>query len=100
MSNPEVHSITVQVAAPRGNHPGAVTFGYYVVADGVLTMTDASGIPVRRPGGDHYTHKLGPDENPRRMANVLTKEIRSAIRGGKGNFNDPIDWSKWNASIV
>jgi hypothetical protein len=87
---PEVHRIIVQVAAPRGNFPGQTTEGYYTVVDSVLTMTDTSGIPIRTPGGDYCTHRLGPDENPRRMANVLTKEIRRSIRGGKGNFNDPL----------
>jgi hypothetical protein len=95
----EVKSIIVQVASPRDNFPGQTTTGYYVVEGDLLTMTDASGIPIRTPGGDFYTHKLGPDENPRRMANALTKEVRRAIRGNS-SFNGPIDMSHLNRDIV
>jgi hypothetical protein len=79
---PDVQKITVQVTAPRGGDPGRVTTGFYTVIDNVLTMTDASGIPIRRGGGDHYTRKLEPGENPRVWAGIYTKEIRGSIRTG------------------
>jgi hypothetical protein len=93
---PDVHRIVVQLSAPKGSDPGRVTTGYYTVEDSVLTMTDASGVPIRRSSGDFFTRKLEPDENPRKWAGIYTKEIRRSIHG------DPrheLDMSKWGAIV-
>jgi len=42
----DVKQVIVQVAAPRGSFPGAVTYGYYTVEDGIVTMTDKEGVPA------------------------------------------------------
>ena len=79
---PEVHKVTVQIEKPSPRNPaGQVSFGYYTVTKGLLTMTDGEGVPMRNANGDLYTHKLGPGENPRSMARVLTKEVRAAVHG-------------------
>jgi len=79
---PEVHKVIAQVEAPSKSSPaGRVTTGFYVVAKGVLTMTDADGIPMRNTSGELYTHKLGKDENAASMACVMTKEVRAAVHG-------------------
>ena len=46
--------------------------------EGLLTMTDGSGILMRNSYGDLYTHQLGKGENPASMACVLTKQVRAS----------------------
>jgi len=60
--------------------------GYYVIDDGVLTMAKANGIPVRRPEGGEYTHKLKPEDNARSIAGRPLREpakIHAAARTKK-----------------
>jgi hypothetical protein len=90
---PEVHRVTVTVRRPKDSDPGQVTFGYYTLVDGILTMTDASGMPMRRTSGEYYRAKIGPDESPQTRARVFTREIRAALRGS--DFNRPLDYSKF-----
>ncbi len=45
MSEP-VHKITLQVRAPRGNDPGKVVVGYYMVVEGSVVPTDENGKPL------------------------------------------------------
>jgi hypothetical protein len=81
-NKPEVHRVIAQIEAPTSRNPaGRVSFGFYTVAKGLLTMTDADGIPMRNTSGDLYTHKLGKGENPASMACVMTKEVRAAVHG-------------------
>ena len=52
-----------QVAASLSNRStsqpaGRVTVGYYVLEDGLLTMTDGEGEPIRGRDGLKITHKL------------------------------------------
>ena len=50
-----------------------MTTGFYTLADGILTMTNSEGIPVRGlNGGDKITHKIEPGEDPRMIASQLT----------------------------
>lgn len=80
--HPEVHRIIAQIEKPTSRDPaGRVTEGYYTVVRGVMTMTDASGIPMRNANGDLHTHQLGKDENPASMACILTKQVRAAVHG-------------------
>ena len=54
--HPEVHRIIAQIEKPTSRDPaGRVTEGYYTVVRGVMTMTDASGIPMRNANGDMPT---------------------------------------------
>jgi hypothetical protein len=79
----EVHSVWATVRRPRDdNDLGQVTAGYYTLADGVLTMTDSKGVPVRRTdSGEKYTHKVKEGEDDRAIASRLTKEIYHMLRG-------------------
>ena len=43
---PDVQKVTIQIDGPSKFSPGRVSFGYYVVKNGVLTMTDSTGKPV------------------------------------------------------
>ena len=96
---PEIQQVPVQLRSPSGDDPGRVTVGFYIIEDGKLTMTDENGKPVRSPiNGDPYVHRLRPEDNAAAIASVLTKRIRSALRGDDGDFNRRIEYS--NAGIV
>lgn len=90
---PEVKQVQVQIAAPQNaGDPGVVTLGYYVVQDGLLTMTDGEGTPVR-PGmsREFVTHRLEPGEVAAEVAKRLTREVRLMVRGDdRGGFNRPL----------
>src|SRR5262245_24388139 len=90
----KVNKITVTIVRPNGSDPGRVSYGYYTLVDGTLTMTDASGMPMRRTSGEYYSAKIGPDDDVQRTARVLTREIRAALHG-KGDFNRKIDYSHY-----
>ena len=62
---------------------GRVTIGYYVLDDGILTMTDGEGAPFRSTGGDRITHRLQSDEDPTVIARRLTMKIYRMVRGGE-----------------
>jgi hypothetical protein len=83
---PEVHSVFATVRLPSDGDPGQVTIGYYTLADGVLTMTDSKGRPVRTSSGEKRVHRLQEGEDPRSIASRLTKQIRMSMRG-EADFN-------------
>jgi hypothetical protein len=64
--------------------------GFYFVADGVLTMTDGDGKPVRRRySGEVYQQKLQEGDDPVVIAKRLTLAIWRSNTGGdaSGGFN-------------
>jgi hypothetical protein len=77
----EVHSVIVQVKPPGPNFPGQVAHGRYTVTDGVVTLTDHDGNPVRDGEGRTYTEKLEPSGDARAVAGRLTKRLRAVLRG-------------------
>jgi hypothetical protein len=83
---PEVKTIFAQVRQPRGaNDPGAAVEGKYIVEDGVVTLTDPKGTPVRDEYGKFYRHTLVPPKDDERQIGArLTKKFRSALRGKAG----------------
>jgi hypothetical protein len=91
---PEVHQVTVIISNPtREGDTGRVTIGYYTVSDGVLTMTDGEGAPVRRRGsGELYKHKLEAGEGVGAIARRLTLSIfrSNTGRDGMAGFNRPL----------
>jgi hypothetical protein len=78
---PDVQKVTIQIEGPSKFSPGRVSFGYYVVKDGVVTMTDSAGKPVHGRRGELYNHKLEPVEDARAIAVMLTRELRRNLRG-------------------
>jgi hypothetical protein len=79
----EVHSIYATVRQPKNGDTAQVTTGYYTLADGVLTMTDSKGAPVRRMlSGEKILHKTKSGDNERSIAGRLTLEIYYMLRGG------------------
>jgi hypothetical protein len=79
-----VHEVWATVRRPKddGTDLGQVTAGYYTLADGMLTMTDSTGVPVRKmQSGEKYTHKMKEGEDDRQIASRLTREIYHMLRG-------------------
>jgi hypothetical protein len=89
----EVHEVYVTVRAPvDAGDPGQVTIGFYTLVDGLLTMTDSKGNPVRNAHtGAKYTHKMQPGDDARKHAGRLTLQIyRMLGRDVSGGFNRPL----------
>jgi len=64
----------------------------HTIADGVVTLTDRSGKPVRVQIGKTYSYKLAETDDPRVIAGRLTKEFRRTLIGSKGGFSGPINY--------
>jgi hypothetical protein len=60
---------------------GRLAYGFYVVTDGVVTMTDKEGKPAEDATGKRYVDKLLPNEDERTAASRMTKELRKALQG-------------------
>jgi hypothetical protein len=79
-AKPEVQSVWVQTAAPRGpGDPGAAEPAFYFVSDGVLNLCDEQG----RPSGKSVA--LGSGDDPRRIAGRLKLEAWQKEQGGGFN---------------
>jgi hypothetical protein len=89
---PEIKAVQAIVSNPSPSDPtGRVTVGYYVVKDGLLTMTDSTGAPVRSRGGDKYEQKIGEGDNVTLIAQRLTMKIyRSRSGNDMAGFNRPL----------
>jgi|SRR6516164_10373884 hypothetical protein len=94
---PEIHTVFVQTEAPKGNFPGRVVEGKYIVEGDQVTLTNRRGDPVRDAEGRTYTQKLIADDNPKQIAGRLTKKFRN-VRCGKDfpprGFSGPIEYPK------
>jgi hypothetical protein len=67
----EVHVITRN---PSGNDPldkGSVEIGFYTVEGKTVTLTDATGVPLRSKKGALITAPLAPDANVKQVASRL-----------------------------
>jgi hypothetical protein len=87
MSN-DVHKVTVQIRAPRGNFHGEIAEGWYCVADGAVVLTDADGKPV-----GNVKHTLSPGEDARLVARRLVRQRRRGSSLVSG-FNQKIAYPK------
>ena len=85
----EIHKVTVQVRAPRGNFPGEVAEGWYCIVDGCLVMTDADGKPI-----DSEKHHLTSGQDARLLACRLVRRRRAGPRGFGDKINYPRAWRK------
>jgi hypothetical protein len=81
----DVHKVTIQVRAPKGNFPGEVAEGWYCIVDNAVVMTDADGKPI-----DAEKHPLASGQDPRLLACRLLRRRRTGPRG----FNDKIEYPK------
>ena len=74
----DIHRVTVHLEAPKGDYPGRVTEGYYIVDDGVLVMTHNDGKPVDPV---EFRHILEPHDNPTTIAMMMTRKVRRFLSG-------------------
>jgi len=80
---------------------GRVTVGYYILRDGVLTMTDDEGAPVRGQSGEKIKiqQKLKDGEDATVIAKRLTMKIYRR-NGDKSDFQSTIGLSKSRISLM
>src|SRR5262245_38864325 len=85
----EIYYITTEVRTPSGRPGdyGQIAEGYYVIEDGVLTMTDSAGRPVRRLNGDPVKRTLQPGDDPKAIARNFTRDLRLHFHGDSADFN-------------
>ena len=97
-NTPEVHQVYISIRpVSRAEPTGLNAYGFYVIADGVVTMTDAKGNPATDDTGKTYTAKLGPGDNAHETAGQLTKKLRDALRGKNApptGFSAPLNYPK------
>ena len=91
---PDVKSVTIQIRprSGRAGDTGQVSFGYYTVEDGVLTMTDGDGRPVRRRDGELMQRKLKPGDDAETFARIFTRSFRLHVQGDGADFNRQLDY--------
>lgn len=97
---PEIHMVIVQINRPQFEgkeqvDPGRVSYGFYTIADGLMTMTDSDGSPMRDiKTGEVFTHRLRDGEDAEPVARALTKKIRRMLVGDNSAFNKPLNYAK------
>jgi hypothetical protein len=94
---PEVHQVYATVRPPRdAADVGQVTVGYYTLVDGVLTMTDSKGAPVRNShAGEKYTHKIDKASDAPGHAKRMTLQIYRMLGGDAGGgFNRSLNYRR------
>jgi hypothetical protein len=97
----EVYSVIVHIKLPSRVLPtGQVAYGRFTFADGVVTLTDFDGNPVRDEHGKLYTRKLESGAtlaDAEYAAGFLTKEFRNVLLGKTPSgerFSQPLDYPK------
>jgi hypothetical protein len=93
----EVRKVTIQIAPPKGKFPGAVTYGFYTVVDGVVTMTDKDGNPAGLETGRSFSHKLKAGEDAHLWACKMTCDLRKEFKGSNSapdGFSGPIHYPR------
>jgi hypothetical protein len=74
---------------------GRVTIGYYKLEGDMLTMTDGSGVPIRRRSGDVVRQKLQPGDDAVLISKRLTLSIYRMAQGdGVAGFNRPLNYPR------
>jgi hypothetical protein len=97
----DVRQITVITRNPSGSDDrGSCEDGWYTVDDGVLTMTDKDGAPLRNPNtGQKITHHLANGESDKAVAKRLRLKIYRDERPDEmAGFNRRIDYPKWGCA--
>ena len=88
---PEVRCVVAVVSNPIGpDDPGRATYGYYILENGLLTMTDGNGDPVRNTSGDKETHRLQDGEDPDYIAKRRAVKIHRQLRKNDNGFGRPL----------
>jgi hypothetical protein len=77
-----------------GDDPGWIAPGHYIVADGVVTLTDQAGVPIasgRMQLG--YSSKVGDEEVSDQVAKRLLWRHHRTTKSGS-DFNRPLTYPK------
>lgn len=83
-----IQTVTIQLERPRGQFPGKIEHGSYIVDDGTVFLVDKYGNPIDRV---RFGRKLKPNEDAKAVACVLT---RQRLWGKSSSFNRPIQYPK------
>jgi hypothetical protein len=87
------HCVVITANPTSSNDTGSAEEGWFTVSDGLVTMTDKDGDPIRNANGDRMTHKLLPGENPVVIAGRMRLKMWRDERGdGVEGFNRRIDY--------
>jgi hypothetical protein len=92
----KMHRCTVQVLRPTDTFVGQVEPGNYTHADGIVTLVNHDGVPLRDRRGKVYEKKLTPEEDPHVIGCRLTKQHWRDRGGEKRKFSGPIHYPKLN----
>jgi hypothetical protein len=72
--------------------PNQITYGYYTIANSILTMCHDDGRPVNVDGMT-FTHTLKESDAAEPIAAVFTGKIRKMLIGEKvSGFNDVLSY--------
>jgi hypothetical protein len=88
----QVRKVVVQTLGPTETFVGQVAEGRYTWEDGVVTLTDDSGVPITDRKGKTYTKKLTPEEDPHVIAGRLCKQEFHDRGGDKQSFWRPLNY--------
>jgi hypothetical protein len=91
-NKPEIHKITVTIERRSPRYPeGKTTPAGYIFVDGVVTLVDPQGAPVRDPHGSMYRHKIEPgDAGPEDIARVLARRLHNVIHGKPADIGERV----------
>ena len=95
---PEVHQVYIHIKPVSPALPtGQIAYGFYVIKDDLLTMTNQKGEPSHDDAGKIYTAKLD-GEDPHIIAGRLTRQLRDALIGKENappaGFGSPLNYPK------
>jgi hypothetical protein len=83
----DIKKVMVELQRPKGQFPGRVEVGYYVVNEGTVVLVEQNGMPIDR---HRLTRKLGPGADAKLTACMLMRQRYS--KGGSGDFNRPLQY--------
>jgi hypothetical protein len=88
----KIHNCVVQVFRPTETFVGQVEPGNYTHADGIVTLVNHDGVPLRDRRGKVYEKKLTPQEDPHVIGCRLTKQRFHDRGGDKQSFSRPLNY--------
>jgi hypothetical protein len=91
-----IRDVVVQTLGPTETFVGQVAEGRYTWEDGVVTLVDQDGTPLRDRKGKVYEKKLTPQEDPHTIARRLTKQRFHDHGGDKQDFWRPLTYKTVN----
>jgi hypothetical protein len=98
----EVKSVTITLRRPLGpGDCGLCEIGFFTHVDGVVSLTDESGVPLRRgstvttrtKGKDTPTWSAPAGDDPRAVAGRLLQQKFSSVKSGS-DFWRPLRYEK------